>query len=265
MPSPSTRRSHPTCPLPADSPRLTTHLDIHEHTLMKSLAFLLFLSPVAFAATNFVLPGNSETGVWNLNVDNYNNSTAPGYPASGGANNSSLAWGGPIASTSTSATFTKVSGPGYFISSGSGIYGTTVANTYAVEDLAPIADLSNLIFQSRTNNPGFMGGAAGGGYGSVLLYLNGSGVSIAPTFSYSSAASASTSDFAWQWDLSSYGQIDSYRIVIEANPHAVVYGNAADLTRISASDTFVQVIPEPSSLFLGCAALGLTAIRRRRA
>lgn len=232
---------------------------------MKSLAFLLLLSPAAFAATNYLLPGTSETGTWNLNVANYNNSTSPAYPASGGANNNALAWGGPIASTSTSATFTRVSGPGYFISSGSGIYGTTVANTYAVDDLAPLANLSNLVFQARTNNPGFQMGASGGGFASVLLYLNGSGTAIPSTYNVYYPATATTSDFAWQWDLSSYDEITSYRIVIEANPHAVVYGNAADLTRISASDSFAQVVPEPSSLFLGCAALGLTAIRRRRA
>jgi hypothetical protein len=232
---------------------------------MKSLAFLLFLSPAAFAATNYILPGISETGTWNLNVANYNNSTSPAYPASGGTNNNALAWGGPIASTSTSATFTRVSGPGYFISSGSGIYGTTVANTYAVDDLAPMANLSNLVFQARTNNPGFQMGASGGGFASVLLYINGSGTAIPSTYNVYYPATATTSDFAWQWDLSSYDEISSYRIVIEANPHAVVYGNAADLTRISASDTFAQVVPEPSSLFLACAALGLTAIRRRRA
>lgn len=232
---------------------------------MKSLAFLLFLSPAAFAATNYLLPGTSETGTWNLNVANYNNSTLPAYPASGGANSSSIAWGAPIASSSTSATFNRVSGPGYFINGGSGIYGTTNANTYAVEDLGPMTNLSNLVFQARTNNPGIVMGAAGGGFASVLLYLNGTGTAIPATYNLYVAASASTSDFAWQWDLSSYDEISSYRIVIEANPHNLIYGNAADLTRISASDTFAQVVPEPSSLFLGCAALGLTVIRRRRA
>ncbi|MES2437773.1 MAG: PEP-CTERM sorting domain-containing protein [Verrucomicrobiota bacterium] len=240
---------------------------------MKSLSLFLALSAPAFAATSFVLPGASESGTWNLNRTNYNNGTSPAYPASGTISavtqSNSLAWGGPIAATSTSATFTRLSGPGYFISSGSGIYGTGVVNTYAVEDLAPMPDMVNLIFQARTNNPGLVGMTVGGGFASVLLYLNGDITTpIAATYSQAAAVLATAeddSDFAWQWDLSGAGTITSYRIVIEANPHNAFYGNAADLTMVSASNSFVQAVPEPSSVLLGCAALGFTVIRRRRA
>jgi hypothetical protein len=233
---------------------------------MKSLTFLLVLASPTYAATSYLLPGNAEYGSWNLRNSNYNNSSSPAYPASGGTNSSTIAWGGPIAASASSATFTRFSGAAYFIGSGSGLYGTTNANTYVVEDLSPIPDLANLLFQARTNNPGIVMGSPGGGFASVLLYLNGGTTPIPATHLLSTAVPSSTnSDFGWQWDLSSYGTIDSYQIVIEANPHNLLYGNAADLTTISASDRFAQVIPEPSASLFGMAALGLTCILRRRA
>ncbi len=232
---------------------------------MKFLLCSLALATPALAATSYVLPGNSETGFWDLNQTNYNHTTTTAYPASGFT---STAWGGPIAASATSATFTRVSGGGYFIGSGSGLYGTTNPNTYAVGDLAPMPDLASLIFQVRTNNPGFSMGSVGGGFSSVLLYLNGGTTVIAPSHSLATAVlstAADDSDFAWQWDLSSYGEITSYQILVEANAHNILYGNAPELTMISASDAFAQAVPEPSSALMGAAALALTFIRRRRA
>lgn len=228
------------------------------------LCIFLFAAP-AFGATSYILPGNSETGFWNLNQANYNNSTSPAYPASGFT---TTAWGGAIAASATSATFTRLSGGGYFISSGSGIYGTTNPNTYAVTDLAPMPNLANLVFQSRTNNPGVVMGSVGGGFSSVLLYLNGGSTGITPTYSLATdvpSTPADDSDFAWQWDLSGHGGITSYEIVIGVNAHNLVYGDAPELTRISASDSFAQAVPEPSSALTGAAVLALTFIRRRRA
>lgn len=224
---------------------------------MKSLLCLLSLAAPAFAATSYVLPGNAEYGVWNLNVANYNNSTGPGYPASGGTNSSALAWGGPIAATgSSSATFTRLTGSGYFISSGSGIYGTFPVGSYGVSDVSPITNLSNLLFQVRLNQEPV----------SVTLNINGIATALPATGFLVTDNPTVNNDYAWQWDLSSLaGTITSYEIVVSVASNNLIYGNAADLTTISASDSYLQAVPEPSAALLGCAALGFTMIRRRRA
>lgn len=222
---------------------------------MKSLFLLFAFAAPAFAATTYILPGTSDYGVWNLSNANYNASSTPSaYPTTRGT---SASWGGPIASSGgSSATFTRLSGIGYFISSGSGIYGTEVAGSYGISDLEPMENMANLIFQARLNLAP----------ASLTLYLNDSSQAIAPTFSLVTDAGTDIDDYAWQWDLTSYaGTINSYQIVLSANPHTVVYGNAPGLTTIASSTSFAQAIPEPSAALLGLAALGFAGLRRRRA
>lgn len=220
---------------------------------MKSLFCLLSLAAPAFAATSYVLPGNAEYGVWNLNNTSYNSTTTPAYPSSGAT---STPWSGPIAASATSATFTRLTGGGYFIGTGSGIYGSFGTGTYGVSDAAPIANLSNLLFQARLNLEPV----------SVLLYLNGGSTAIPASGFLVSDNATIDNDYAWQWDLSSYaGTINSYQIVLSVPGNNLIYGNEAGLTTISASDSYLQAVPEPSAALLGCAAFGLTFIRRRRA
>jgi len=228
---------------------------------MKSLFLFFALSAPAFAATSYILPGTSDSGVWDLVNTNYNATSTPAYPASG---TTGAAWGGPIASTgSSSATFTRVTGGGYFISSGSGIYGgmSAAGGSYAVSDLAPLPNMANLIFQARLNLAPT----------SLVLNLNGGSQQIAATYAATTFVSTGSmgpiEDYAWQWDLTSYaGTINSYEIVFSVGAHQLIYGNVAGLTTISSSDSFAQAIPEPSAALLGLAGLvAFTGIRRRRA
>lgn len=221
-----------------------------------SLGFLALASS-ATAATSFILPGSSEHGFWDLNAANYNTASSPAYPVSGAT---STPWGGPIAASSTSATFTRLTGDGYFIGSGSGIYGSFNPVTYRIADSSPVPNLANLIFQARTN----LAPAA------ISLSFNGGNQALLPDFSNSVAAGSSMfgsiSDVAWQWDLSAYaGTISSYEITIGMPGNSLIYGNAPALTTIAAGDRFLQVVPEPSSALLALTAAGITLIRRRRA
>jgi hypothetical protein len=183
---------------------------------MKPIILLIALGSTLSAATHFILPGNSEHGFWDLNHINYNSTSSPAYPVSGAT---STPWGGPIAASTTSATFTRVSGGAYFIGSGSGLYGSQAPTTYAVSDGAPIAGLANLIFQARMNLAP----------SSVVLSLNG-GAGIAADFVNSSPAGSGSfgpiSDFGWQWDLSGIAEpITSYQITLAMPANSLVYGN----------------------------------------
>lgn len=220
---------------------------------MKSLFILTALSAPTFAATSYILPGTSETGSWDLVNTNYNAASAPAYPSSG---SSGAAWGGPIAASATSATFTRLTGGGYFIGSGSGIYGSFGVGSYGIADQSPMPDMANLIFQARINLAPT----------SLVLNINGGSQNLAPTYTSNSVFATDVYDYGWQWDLSSYaGTITSYEIVFSADAHQLIYGNAPGLTTITAGNSFLQVVPEPSSALLGIAALGFTCIRRRRA
>lgn len=214
---------------------------------MKSLFILLALSAPAFAAISYVLPGTTEQSAWNgLSNANYTPTSSTTSP-----------WG-PITSN-TSATFAKASGPSYFY--GSGIYGWhTAGSVYSFVDNAPISDLSTIVLQGRFNQAPL----------SVTLSLNGGSQNLTADFTAKQyfapggMGGGTVDDYAWQWDLSSFGgTITDYTITFSAPPSTVIY-SSAPLT-IDAGNTFAQVIPEPSVALLGFAALAFTGIRRRRA
>lgn len=225
---------------------------------MKSLFILFALAAPAFAATSYILPGISDSGSWDLVNTNYNGTTTPAYGTDSTTNS---IWGGPIASTGTSsATFTRLTGGGYFIGSGSGLYGFMAAGSFGIADIAPMPDMANLIFQARMNQAPT----------SMVLNFNGGNQQLAATYTaksfFSAGGMSPIEDYAWQWDLSSYaGTITSYEIVLSVAAHQLVYGNAPGLTTIASSNSFAQAIPEPSAALLGFAALSFTCIRRRRA
>ena len=253
---------------------------------MKLLFYLSAVATPVFGATSYTLPGNAEYGNWELRRANYNNNNTAlaiplisingqSYPASGNGQSRVIPWSAPIAASATSANFTRTSGPGYFISSGSGIYDFMASSRYVIADSAPLLNMANLLFQARTNNFSTDGmGNIGGGFSSLTLFINGNLTGISPSFSTSAlvtATAADDSDFAWQWDLSAYaGTINSYELVINTNADNIIYGNnnmtgESPLTTISASDQFVQAIPEPATAWFSFAALTLTLIRGRRA
>jgi len=221
---------------------------------MKAIASLLLLTAAcASAAISYTLPGNTEVGTWsNL------------YKLTG-VNPNPPALDTLIAASGSSATFTKISGPAFYTSSGSGIYsanvmdfGGTYPSSFSVSDESPIVDLATIVFQARVNLVP----------SSILLSLNGatSGAlaNIEATFTTSALASADIFDYSWQWDLSGVTEeITSYEISFTVPGHGVIY--ASSPLTVQTSDSFVQVVPEPTTGLLAIAPLAFVALRRRRA
>ncbi|GAA5128920.1 hypothetical protein JIN84_02620 [Luteolibacter yonseiensis] len=213
---------------------------------MKSLALLLALSAPAFAAVTYTLPGTTESGTWTFNRTNYPVATYNGeFP------NAANPWGAPaaVSSGSSSALLNKVSGSSAYMASGGFMYTAGTSSSFTLSDSSPLASLATIVFQGKISDD-FSG---------------------APTFSYNGGTQALAADFttvwtaagypdrAWQWDLTGISvPITSYEINFTGH-------FAANSFTLDASDTFAQVIPEPTSALLGFAALSFTCIRRRRA
>ncbi|MEO5917771.1 MAG: PEP-CTERM sorting domain-containing protein [Luteolibacter sp.] len=211
---------------------------------MKSFICLFALCLPLSAAVTYSLPGSTEKSTWILNSTNYPSAT---YRTFGTAN---LAWGAPAAPTSgtSSAVFNKVSGYGYM--SGSGfMYTAGEEGFFSITDSSPLASLQTIVLQGGISDP----------FASIPV-LNYNGGSQAIAADYFSVFTGSTyPDRVWQWDLSAIaGPITSYEIQFSGH-------FAATSLTIDTSDSYLQVIPEPSTGLLGIAAIGLTLIRRRRA
>lgn len=216
-----------------------------------TIASLLLLTAVhASAAFSFDLPGNTETGTWS----GLNYATHPAANA--------LDDLGAIAASGSSATFDKLSGGAYFISSNSGIYaGAAGPSAYSISDNSPILDLATIVFQARTNQPPSPF--------SITLSLNGATTGplagLVPDFAMEALAEGTTIfDRAWQWDLSGVTEeITSYEISFVTPAHSLIYVSSP--VSVQTSDTFVQVVPEPTTGLLAIAPLAFVALRRRRA
>jgi hypothetical protein len=223
------------------------------------IPFFAMLLSASQAAISISLPGNSESAQWaSLRSANY-----PGAGGSSSFFNSTAAWPSRIAGNGTptsSATFFKESGGGYFASSS--VYDAGVTGTYSLQDLSPIGNLATIVFQLDV-------GAAIAV--SPVLHYNGGTQSLLAQYSLSmnglyTASSpggpVASTNHAWQWDLGAIAEpITSYQIVWGSlnNNHLTQFE-----INVAAGDTFAQVIPETSSAFLATfAALGL--LRRRRA
>lgn len=222
-----------------------------------TLTAFLTASAAAHAAISISLPGNSEQASWvALNSTN--------YPGAGGTSSyftSGDPWPAPIAGNAGStsgAVFAKVSGSGYF--AGGSVYDAGQAGVFSLSDDAPLADLATIVLQID----------AGAAISSApVLHYNGGSQSLAADLFTTVAGNYvangfngpyQTSNFAWQWDLSAIPDITSYEIVwgSAAADHLSMF----DLT-ISAGETFVQAVPEPSSLVMVSLA-SLALFRRRR-
>lgn len=213
-------------------------------------SLLLFTALHASAAFSINLPGNTETGTWS----GLNSGATPAAPAL-----DSL-----ISAVGSSAVFTKVSGGAYYI--GSGIYGSMdgsnpsnpYPSTYSISDNSPIVDLATIVFQARMSaDPS-----------SITLSLNGatSGplAGILPEFAMTAFVTGNQSDRAWQWDLSGVTEeITSYTISFTNQAHTAIYSSSP--ITVQTSDSFVQVVPEPTTGLLAIAPLAFVALRRRRA
>lgn len=216
---------------------------------MKSLFCLFALAAPSFGAVSISLPGISENAVWNgLSSANHTPNATTTNP-----------WG-PVAATGANVTLSKLSGPGYFY--GSGIYGWhTGPSTYSVDGVSSLTDVATVVFQARLGAaPTQLTLSYNGGSQQLIADLTqkvlfGSGSGPSPT---------TIDDYAWQWDLSGITEeITSYSITMTVPSSTVIYSSSP--LQIDAGDTFVAVVPEPSSMLLGVAALALTVTRRRRA
>lgn len=227
---------------------------------MKLLSALFALSTPVFAAINLTLDGTTESGVW-TGLNSTSHTAGMGFPTHGTSTNP---WPNAIPANSGSSagtTLNKVSGSGYFASSS--LYDAGLAGTFQLADSGPQASLATIVFQAD------LGGSFATG---PVLNINGGMQALVPDYFATSPGSylfsfggppEPTTNRAWQWDLSGFGDpISSYEILWSS-------ANGAHLTQyqynLATSDTFTRAIPEPGTGLLGFAALGLTLIRRRRA
>jgi len=215
-----------------------------------TVASLLLLSAIhASAAFSINLPGNTETGTWS----NLYEPTPPPAASTGPALNSL------IAASGSSAVFSTKSGSPMYTGTGSGLYTGFSPGAFSVSDSSPIADLATIVFQARLNFE----------FTSVTLSLNGASTGplagIVPGFALSALApTEGQSDYAWQWDLSGISEeITSYEITFTTQAHTAIYVSSP-LT-VHTSDSFVQVVPEPTTGLLAIAPLAFVVLRRRRA
>jgi hypothetical protein len=228
---------------------------------MKSLlAAVSAATATTHAAISISLPGNTESAGWdNLKVSNTYWS-ANGYPTTypGAA-----AWPSPVAANAAgsqgSAVFMKNSGNGYF--SGSSLYDAGGAGLFSISDASPIAGLSTIVCQID----------AGTSIGVLpVLNYNGGSQSLTPnyfaqtdgeylTFNFQTGQSFPTQNRAWQWDLTGLG-VTSYEIKWGSVPNNHLTQYEINLT---TGDSFIQAVPEPSSVLLVSFA-SLALFRRRR-
>ena len=222
------------------------------------LAMSLAAAGVADAAIAIHLPGSSEQAVWaGLNAANY-----PGAGGSSSFFDPTAAWPGPVAAnpgSTAGAVFSKVSGGGYFATSS--VYDAGVAGMFSVFDSAPLAALATVVFQIDAGTAVNV---------APVLNYNGGTQSLAADYfttvagSYLSSGpmgSNPSTNHAWQWDLGAVAEpITSYEIVWGSTTGNHL--NHFELN-LSAGDSFVQVVPEPSALMMVPLA-SFALIRRRR-
>lgn len=228
-------------------------------TTTKLAVFAALILPCQ-AAISLALPGNSENAVWSA-LNNIKYPSSAGYNTFGTNtspfhSNPTLAALDADTGSTITATFEKTSGGGYFASTS--IYNFGIPGTFEVSDPSPLGGLETVIFQMDLGSPLA---------GTPMLNFNGGTQTLAPDFQTTSPGQfisgfggppAPTTNYAWQWDLSSAGAT-SYEILFTTIEHGTIF--QLDL---AAGDTFTQAIPEPSTTLLGLAALTLTTLHRRR-
>lgn len=171
------------------------------------------------------------------------------------------------------AVYDKVSGSGY--PAGQSIYNSFGSGTFSVSDSNVVPGLETVVFQIEMA-PGvsdFGGPNEAAGFfetgGLPVLRYNGGTLELAADFSddfptgetfpnpVPPPATVDVTIFRYQWNLSGLGAITEYEIEWSTIPFLTTYG-----ARLDASDSFVQVVPEPATLCL--AGLGGIALLTRR-
>ncbi|MES2922201.1 MAG: PEP-CTERM sorting domain-containing protein [Verrucomicrobiota bacterium] len=206
---------------------------------MKSILCLIALAVPSFGAISFSLPGASESASWTLT-----SAVHPGFNTFMTAANSWASAVAPDAGTA-SAVLNKTGGSGYI--GGSFLYTASVVGSFSISGTSSIGSLETIVFQGKISDL----------LDSVVLNYNGGSQALPASFSAVFPGSGYP-DRVWQWDLSAVPEITSYEILYSGH-------HAANSLSVTTGDTYLEVIPEPSTGLLGMAALGLTLIRRRRA
>jgi hypothetical protein len=252
---------------------------------MKSKHLLLtgILFPAVLLQANLssvALPGITEFEGWE-NLSNTNAQVAaaagttttaddfPGFPGSGPWPTAIVPDG---AGSAGNADFNKVSGNGYTASEA--IYNfpgfppaAPNPGDYSLDNSAPLAGLETIVFQIDV-------GEGNGFFDAVpILSINSGASQFSADFASTSVGRSfdnpqnpgetlTSTVFAYQWDLSSAGPIIDYSIEWGSAAHATIY-----TMQLDSADSFAQVVPEPSAFaaVAGALALGLVALRRRRA
>ena len=211
---------------------------------MKTKFCLFILSSLnASAAITYILPGASEQSTWILNNTNYPTAT---YRSFGTA---AQPWGAAALPTSgtSSATLEKVSGSGYMSSAGF-MYTAGQIGNFRISDTSPLASMETLIFQGGISAPFDR---------APIFNYNGGTQAIAAQYFLLSPGTPYP-DRVWQWDLTGImDPLTSYEILFSGHV-------AATSLTIDVSNSYLQIIPEPSTGLLGISALVLTLICRRR-
>lgn len=233
--------------------------------ILKVSALCGFFATIATPAQAVLvinLPGSSDYEGWS-GLTTANN---PGYGSFPGA----APWPAPIdpneAGSAGGADFNKVSGNGF--PAGSSIYSPFTQSVYVVGNtLSPSAfDIETLVFQID------MGPGEGGFFNALpTLSFNGGSQGLGADFSLATEGdfpfvnpidpqqAGTTTLHAFQWDLSGLGNISTYSVEWQVQPHAQIYALQAD-----TGSSFAQVIPEPSALALGGLVFTGWLVNRRR-
>lgn len=231
---------------------------------LKSTSLALFFAAAACSHGAFIavsLPGTTQ-------YDGWEELTATAQPAysSAALGSANAAWPeafGSNAAGSGDALFNKISGGGYFASSG--VYqGFSGSGSYTVYDSTALAGLATVVLQFEAN---YGVGAAPAIGEQPTIYLNGSTTGIAATYTETLLEAGvkvpANSIFAFQWDLSGESTpITSFHIDWTGpSAHGQITG-----IQLNQGSTFSQVlgVPEPASALLGFASLALAGLRRRR-
>ena len=245
------------------------------------LKFTLFALAIAVSGgMAHAADGFGDTGV-NGTIESWLNMKASTFPGISGAYPGGDAWTGPVESNSGAtgtggdADFIKTGGQGYFATgslySNAGspfdLSPTSTAATYRISDATPLLNLETIVFQIQIAGPIDIGTPFVLGT-SPVLSINGGAQNLVADVTglagrYINAGGGfggnSVDTWYFQWDLSSLGPITSFTIDFAVTNHAQIYK-----MQVEQSDSYVEAVPEPSTLGLfGLGAAGLACLRRR--
>ncbi|RYD27283.1 MAG: PEP-CTERM sorting domain-containing protein, partial [Verrucomicrobiaceae bacterium] len=147
---------------------------------------------------------------------------------------------------------------------GAGVGGTPPGGTFTISSTAISGVQTYLLLIQATDNAGLtFSGVPTLSFGSTTLAASfSSGVYANEVITTGGGGTQNNSSFAFQWDLTGQGIAEGTALTASWTGIA-----NSSIYQIQANQgtNFAQVVPEPSAALLGCAAIGLTMIRRRRA